>query len=181
MKYLGNHWTDLRPIHREDVIGPSLGWVWTSRSKVKVTRDKKCDEYSHHLRQRCNGTQHTGPFRCCRGWLSVRSMSGKTSLASRFVKLRRVLIFVFFAPLRWHVSPTVKLGVATPNFTLIGKFMRPANYTKFDNIIAPWHIHRPMLPKIAVVALPNIGGALCSTPQSLARAHCSTAVQQRCQ
>ena len=28
-----------------------------------------------------------------------------------------------------------------------------------------------------MVALPNIGGALCSTPQSLARAHCSTAVQ----
>ena len=27
-----------------------------------------------------------------------------------------------------------------------------------------------------MVALPNIGGALCSTPQSLARAHCSTAV-----
>ena len=28
-----------------------------------------------------------------------------------------------------------------------------------------------------MVALPNIGGALCSTPQSLARAHCSSAVQ----
>jgi len=27
-----------------------------------------------------------------------------------------------------------------------------------------------------MVALPNVGGALCSTPQSLARAHCSTAV-----
>jgi len=27
------------------------------------------------------------------------------------------------------------------------------------------------------VALPNIGGALCSTPQSLASAHCSSAVQ----
>jgi len=27
-----------------------------------------------------------------------------------------------------------------------------------------------------MVALLNIGGALCSTPQSLARAHCSTAV-----
>jgi len=32
-----------------------------------------------------------------------------------------------------------------------------------------------------MVALPNIGGALCSTPQSLARAHYSSAVQQRCQ
>jgi len=32
-----------------------------------------------------------------------------------------------------------------------------------------------------MVALPNIGGALCSTPQSLADAHYFTAVQQRCQ
>jgi len=28
-----------------------------------------------------------------------------------------------------------------------------------------------------MVALLNIGGAVCSTPQSLARAHCSSAVQ----
>jgi len=32
-----------------------------------------------------------------------------------------------------------------------------------------------------MVALPNIGGALCSTPQSLADAHYMTAVQLRCQ
>jgi len=32
-----------------------------------------------------------------------------------------------------------------------------------------------------MVALPNIGGTLCSTPQSLADAHYLTAVQQRCQ
>ena len=32
-----------------------------------------------------------------------------------------------------------------------------------------------------MAALPNIGGALCSTPQSLANAHCHSAVQQRCQ
>jgi len=25
----------------EDMFGPSLGWVWRSRSKVKVTRNKK--------------------------------------------------------------------------------------------------------------------------------------------
>jgi len=31
-------WTDLRQIHTEDVFGPSLQWVWRSRSKV---RDKK--------------------------------------------------------------------------------------------------------------------------------------------
>jgi len=32
-----------------------------------------------------------------------------------------------------------------------------------------------------MVALPNIGGALCSTPQSLHDAHYLTAVQYRCQ
>jgi len=32
-----------------------------------------------------------------------------------------------------------------------------------------------------MAALPNIGGALCSTPQSLADAHYLTAVQQCCQ
>jgi len=32
-----------------------------------------------------------------------------------------------------------------------------------------------------MVALPNIGGALCSTPQSLADAHYQNAVQWRCQ
>ena len=32
-----------------------------------------------------------------------------------------------------------------------------------------------------MVALSNIGGALCSTPQRLADAHYLTAVQQRCQ
>jgi len=30
-----------------------------------------------------------------------------------------------------------------------------------------------------MAALPNIGGALCSTPQSLADAHYKSAVQQR--
>jgi len=35
MKYLGNRWTDMRQIHREDVFGPSLGRLWMSRSKVK--------------------------------------------------------------------------------------------------------------------------------------------------
>ena len=40
-KYLWNRWTDLCQIHREDVFGPLLGRVWMSRSKVKVTTDKK--------------------------------------------------------------------------------------------------------------------------------------------
>jgi len=44
IKYLGNCWTNFCQIHREDVFGPSLGWDWMSRSKVKVTRDK----YSPH-------------------------------------------------------------------------------------------------------------------------------------
>jgi len=35
-----NRWTDLRQIHTEDMFGPLLGWVWMSRSKVKVTRAK---------------------------------------------------------------------------------------------------------------------------------------------
>jgi len=30
VKYLGNCWTDLRQIHREDMFGPSLGRVWRS-------------------------------------------------------------------------------------------------------------------------------------------------------
>jgi len=32
-----------------------------------------------------------------------------------------------------------------------------------------------------MAALPNIGGALCSTPQSLADAYCLSTVQKRCQ
>ena len=32
---VGQRWTDLRQIHREDVFGPSLGWVWMSGSNVK--------------------------------------------------------------------------------------------------------------------------------------------------
>jgi len=32
-----------------------------------------------------------------------------------------------------------------------------------------------------MAALPNIGGALCSTPQSFADAHYYSAVQKRCQ
>jgi len=31
LKYLGNRWTDLRQIYREDVLGPSLGRVGISR------------------------------------------------------------------------------------------------------------------------------------------------------
>ena len=55
LKYLGNGWTDMRHIHREDVFGPSLGRVWISRSNVEVTRDKKCAVHSHHPQQWQNG------------------------------------------------------------------------------------------------------------------------------
>ena len=41
MKYLGNHWMDLRQIHMVDVFGPSLRRDWRSRSMVNVIRDKK--------------------------------------------------------------------------------------------------------------------------------------------
>jgi len=40
MKYLGNRWTDLRQIDKEDAFDPSLKRVRTSRSKVKVRRNK---------------------------------------------------------------------------------------------------------------------------------------------
>jgi len=42
MKYCisSNRWTNLRRIHTEDMFGPSLGRVWRSRSKAKVTMDK---------------------------------------------------------------------------------------------------------------------------------------------
>jgi len=40
IKYLRNRWTDLRQIH---MFGPSVGWVWRSKSKVKGQghRDKQ--------------------------------------------------------------------------------------------------------------------------------------------
>jgi len=41
MKYLGNRVTDLCQIRKETVFGPSLVQVWMSRSKVRVTTDKK--------------------------------------------------------------------------------------------------------------------------------------------
>jgi len=49
INYLGNRWTDLRQVHSEDVFGPSLGRVWMSRSKIKVTRDKNalCTSITH--------------------------------------------------------------------------------------------------------------------------------------
>jgi len=80
MKYLGNGWTYLCQIHTEDVFGPSpsLGWVWMSRSKVKVTRNKKRTVHCHHpptatewnaLAANNVAHQQTAPFRrCWWGW-----------------------------------------------------------------------------------------------------------------
>jgi len=41
LTWLNCWYTYLRQIHTEDVFGPSLGRIWMSRSKVKVTTDKK--------------------------------------------------------------------------------------------------------------------------------------------
>jgi len=40
VKYLGNRWTDLRQIHTEDVFDPSLGRVWRSGQRSKLTGTK---------------------------------------------------------------------------------------------------------------------------------------------
>ena len=83
IKYLENRWMDLHRIHRAEVLGPSLSQVWMSRSKVKVTRDKKVRyENSRQWRNgpfccmtHCNTLsannimqQQMGPFRRCWGW-----------------------------------------------------------------------------------------------------------------
>jgi len=68
MKYFGDRWTALRQIDREDMFGPSLGWVWRSLLKVK--------------RQRLQGQKRhfSALLAAC-----VRFMFGKTSLASSFL------------------------------------------------------------------------------------------------
>jgi len=38
--------------------------------------------------------------------------------------------------------------------------------------------HYVSMPNVLMAALPNIGGALCSTPQSFADAHCWSTVQR---
>ena len=40
-KYIRNRWMDLCQIRREDAYGPSLGRVWTSRSKARSPETKK--------------------------------------------------------------------------------------------------------------------------------------------
>jgi len=66
---------DLCHIHIEDVFGPSLGRVWRSRSKVKVTRDQK--RHFSALLVAC-----------------VRFMFGKTSLASSCLFIHFIILFV---------------------------------------------------------------------------------------
>jgi len=48
----------------------------------------------------------------------------------------------------------------------------------WPRIVEYWELECGPMPNV-MVALPNIGGALCSTPQSFANAHYLTAVQQR--
>ena len=51
-----------------------------------------------------------------------------------------------------------------------------------DHYIIHWNTKLECGPMPNVMAaLPNIGGALCSTPQTLVDAHCWNTVQQRCQ
>jgi len=73
IKYLGNGTTDLRQIHREDVVCPWLGPIWMSRSKVKGQGHH--GQIFYQLKMHCNALaannviqQQTGPFRRCRGW-----------------------------------------------------------------------------------------------------------------
>ena len=69
MKYPGNRWMDLRQTHTEDVLGPSLGRVWRSRSKIR---------FQGHQGQ---NTAFFGRF----GGLSAVCGFGKTALASSLV------------------------------------------------------------------------------------------------
>jgi len=89
------------PNSQGDVFGLSLGRVSMSRSKVKVTRDKKTRYALPSPLQRTNGLfccmthyalaannvtqQQTGPFHRCRGWVisaaCLRFLFDKRSLA----------------------------------------------------------------------------------------------------
>jgi len=90
MKCLGNCRMDLHQIHMEDVFGPSLGRVGMSRSKVKVTRDKKHAMHSITPRQWRNETRTLQITSSSSRWdhsvavvlvACVWFMFGKTSLA----------------------------------------------------------------------------------------------------
>jgi len=52
------------------------------------------------------------------------------------------------------------------------------NVNLYDKSVILKQLECGPMPNL-MIALQNIGGALCSTPQSLARGHCSTAVQVR--
>ena len=89
LKYLGNCWTDLRQIYREDVFGRSLERLWRSRSKVKGQ--------GHQIQK----PAFVGPFAAC-----VRLMFGKTSLASS--------ILLFYYRTQWNAEVSVFGAVSTP-------------------------------------------------------------------
>jgi len=57
---------------------------------------------------------------------------------------------------------------------------KSTSYMPYDSYVIYSKLECGQMPNV-MVALLNTGGALCSTPQSLADAHCWSAVQKRCQ
>ena len=50
-------------------------------------------------------------------------------------------------------------------------FLLQRAYFIFVAVLEPWFIQLEMWANVVMAAPPNIGGAVCSTPQSLANAH----------
>jgi len=115
------------------------------------------------------------------GLLLVRALK-YTSFCSR---LKTFLFFKFYS--QWHCILLIVFFVSLFMLGVSGRWMgggrskwligwltsksawRTVSATAFKNEIQKWLECGPM-PNL-MVALPNIGGALCSTPQSLADAH----------
>ena len=95
LTYLGNGWTDLHQIYREDLFGPSLVWVLMSRSRSAGTTNADSSPLTVHCKAcsvRCYDViqQQTTPFHHRWGWQGDGSarwrrlacgLFGKTSLA----------------------------------------------------------------------------------------------------
>ena len=67
-------------------------------------------------------------------------------------------------------KPSDSVGINRPHLRICSATMLPNNEEELKQLECG-----PM-PNV-MAALPNIGGALCSTPQSLADAHCWSTVQ----
>jgi len=94
IKYLWNCWADLHQIHSEDVLGPSLGRVWMSKSNVKVTRDKKNRKLLSHPHWQCI-VQWGDSIACLLTADCVRFILGKTSFAVALNLLSAVALTCF--------------------------------------------------------------------------------------